>query len=292
MLQVPSLRGKDLLDSVYDELRILSPEDYYYDDEVGAIPVCRSLARAWMQLKPLVGQGEVYQFRTSATLTVQSGTPNYVVLPLGFSGFLDASIDEVPVLFHSSDGVVAHYRRTGFSSVRHVPVTRSGDNLLIHSDQVSAGDEMELAYSRIPPQIAGVALMNYASDVTFDVAATVGSAGTKSIGYATDELAGGVFVSVGQSWYGEIQTSTTTTIKADRTAGGSVTVPASLVKSAWVATPAIDGPSVNAVIAQACLFLKGEDVTGHWKETVSMIRSGRAGVNRVAGRIRSGPFGR
>lgn len=275
-LYLPAMNVKQWLDSLYRELNILTPD--YFSVQWGAKYMADVLNRAYISLLPDISKVDQSAFRKRATLTVTaSGTDLYVALPSDYVAFLGGSVGTYKVSMRGIDADVLMHNAIGFQPSGDIPVTREGDRLVFHSSAATAGASMKLIYACAPPIVsleAKLDLTGSSNPYTFTLPASkahftlMGGA----LAYAADDWVGGMFFDVTTSKYGYITGSTLTTLTVREYTEATMTA-ATGHEVVLVHVPKHSPIVMSAVVAMACLILKGKDL-GRWQDRVDAISKG------------------
>jgi hypothetical protein len=282
------LKTRELIDSVYHELNIMSPSSYYYDSEWGVRVIGLALQRAFSVLNRHLRKEDTQHFQATTTVTVSSGTPCYVTLPTGFVALISAYCGTRLIEMHVTD-IDTMYHTVNGANVRsdRILATRSNDVLYLHSTLVSAGDSVVLRYYREVPLFVWVGTCTYTlEDTNTNLKATPDSYSAGDLAYDTSEWVGGLLFSMDQSKQMAIVTSTTGYVKGVKPTGATANTVQSTV---LINTPALRPEVIDAIISQACLIIKGEDLNG-WSARVANIRAGHIRSTKVSLPRNYGPF--
>lgn len=272
------MTAQEFLDSFYNELNLLSPSSYYYDAEFGVRTLALALKRAFGILNRHLRPEDTSMWQAEATLTVLDTTPPSVALPTGYVAPIQGYFGLYPLEFRTPDNETVRYRRDGIDpTYRGILVTRFRDALHLHSSLVVAGDTIKLLYYRELPVF--VAAENYAVTAGATDITAIPSV-THDIAYANDEWNGGIFFDLTGSIYTTISDSTTTGITAPK-AGTGGTITTGTKSAVLLKCPDIRPEALDALISQACLIIRGEDLNG-WAGRVQMINKGQVRMPKVS----------
>ena len=301
----PHMHAKQFLDSTYFELQLFNPEAMYFDSYWGVRTIADALNRSYMMLSEFINKQDRDAFHRRRSITIQEDASGdiFAALPPDFIAFRRSLVGSRQVVMKAYGRDVSSYQAMGSNLDGRIMCVREGNQLTFFSDGVAAGDTLVLNYIASPPVISTmISEMQVTADpyeATFEFSGVSSWGGVSellhgrsslgpnpdqeaALAYLNDEWIGAMGFDLTQSLYGVVSSSSTADVVIRQWRSTSPFINSDNDTLVLVRAPSHKPIVMMAIQAQACLLLKGKDLSG-WRDRVAMLKAGSAFHDEIDG---------